>query len=88
MKSITVKLDEATFEQLREVTRAKGIKNQSELVRCALKAYLARETLLARKQAIAEYASDLEARREAADLAEVDLADLREHLDLVERRDD
>ena len=88
MKSITVKLDEATLRQLREVAKAKGIRNQSELVRRALKAYLVREALHAREEAIAAYAADPEARREAAELAETGIGDLQEHLDQLGDRDE
>lgn len=88
MKSITVKLDEATLRQLREAAKAKGIKNQSELVRRALKAYLAREALHAREEAIAAYAADSEARREAAELAETGIGDLQERLKQLEETDE
>jgi len=87
MKSITVKLDEATFRQLQEAAEAGGIKNQSELVRRALKTYLARESLAARKQAVADYAADAGAQQEAVGLAETGLDDLKDYLEQIEEGD-
>ncbi|MEW6727525.1 ribbon-helix-helix domain-containing protein [Desulforudis sp. 1088] len=84
MKSITVKLDQATLKQLKDIAAAKGFNNQSELVRRALKAYLAREALLMRKKAIAEYAADAGAQRETRQLAEAGMEDLDDYIKRIE----
>jgi len=84
LKSITVKLDEHTLRLMKDVAEARGISNQSELVRRAIKAYLAKESLLARERAISEYATDSEAGREVRNIAETGLGDLGEHIRYIE----
>lgn len=85
MKAITVKLDEETLRDLEALSKEKGGSNQSDLVRQALRRFIAQERLEARRQALADYVQDREAQRAMAGLADADAAEAAELLRRAEK---
>lgn len=75
MKSITVKLEDDIVQELQALAKEKGMQSQSDLVRHALRRYIAQERLANRRAALARYIEDVEAQRQMADLAEADVDD-------------
>lgn len=73
MKAITVKLDDETARELEALVREKGAENQSDLVRHALRRFIAQERLTGRRAALSRYLQDTEAQREMSDLADADM---------------
>lgn len=85
MKAITVKLDDEMLRDLEALVREKGLESQSDLVRQALRRFIAQERLEARRNALSDYIQDREAQRAMADLADADVAEAAEHLGRAER---
>lgn len=84
MKSITVKLDDETVRELEALVREKGAESQSELVRQALRRYIAQERLAGRRAALTRYMQDTEAQRRMSDMAEVNVDEAARLLRQVE----
>lgn len=84
MKSITVKLDDETVRDLEALVREKGVENQSDLVRQALRRFIAQERLTSRRAALSRYIQDVEAQSRMSDMADVDVDEAAQLLRQVE----
>lgn len=84
MKAITVKLDDETAKDLEALVRERGAESQSDLVRLALRRFIAQERLSRRRLALEQYLRDAEAQKEMADLAETGMDEAAHLLRRVE----